>query len=356
MNVGKTELLGLNSDELEQFARSMGEKKFHGRQIYNWIYQKRIDDFTGMTNISKKLREMLINNAEISLPVIDAEYRSKNDSSLKFRLRLKDGNHIESVLMYEPGRTTLCVSTQIGCQLGCVFCATGYLRFKRNLTTGEIVGQVIVSSRHGGNRITNIVFMGMGEPLLNYDNVKKAMMLLSDGDGLAISSRKITLSTAGVIPGIVRMSEDKLPCKLAVSLNAPDDELRSRLMPVNRKYPLKELLPALHRYEKTTRHRVTFEYVLLGGINDSIGHARKLKKLMGGFTAKLNLIAFNSIEFPGNVGKKKLFSEFESPDKETIDKFMAEVERPGLTVMLRKSQGGDIAAACGQLCLHDSRE
>lgn len=347
--------MGLNSPELEQFTQSLGEKKFHGRQIYNWIYQKRAHDFNDMTNISKKLREMLINSAEINLPVIDAEYRSANDSSVKFRLRLKDDNHIESVLMHEPGRTTFCVSTQIGCQLGCVFCATGYLRYKRNLTAGEIVGQVIVSSGFKDSRISNIVFMGMGEPLMNYENVKKAILLLSDGDGLAISSRKITLSTAGVVPGIDRLSGDRLPCKLAVSLNAPDDALRSRLMPINRKYPLKELLPALHRYEKTTRHRVTFEYVLLGGINDSIEHAVKLKKLLGGFTAKLNLIAYNTIDFPGNSGHKKPLGEFKTPDKVTIEAFMAEVERPGLTVMLRKSQGGDIAAACGQLCLHDAQ-
>lgn len=350
-------ILGLNQVELEKFFRSMGEKPFRGRQVYTWLYRKRVFDWEGMTDLSKAMRDHLRERAAIILPCIDKVEHSADGFTRKFRLALEDGSAIESVLMKEGDRITLCVSTQVGCALGCNFCATARMGFKRSLTSGEIIGQYLTAANLSEERITNIVLMGMGEPLLNYENTAKALALFTDGDGIALSSRRITLSTVGIIPGLERMTRDRLPCKLAVSLNAPDDELRGELMPIARKYPLKELLPALHRYEKSTRHRVTFEYVLLGGVNDSLEQARKLKKLLGGFTAKLNLIGYNPSESCSLVSdgiESRTVRVFHSPSADVIRRFAELVARPGLTVMVRKSRGGDISAACGQLCVERS--
>lgn len=353
MKKKKAELLGLTRTELEEFIESVGEKRFHGRQIYRWIYNKRVADFDAMTDLSKGLRSILLEKARVSLPREEDVRYSADGFTRKFRFSLHDGCRVESVLMKEKNRITLCVSTQVGCALGCVFCATGSMGFKRNLSSGEIAGQCLSAQDASDKRITNVVLMGMGEPLLNYDNTAGALELFADGDGIAVSSRRITLSTVGIIPGLEKMRRDKLPCKLAVSLNAPDDELRSLLMPINRKYPLKELLPALHRYEKSTRHRITFEYVLLRGINDSPLQAKKLKRLLGGFTAKLNLIVYNPIDLSGleSPAGGERFHHFEPILKDAVEIFAGEASRPSLTVRVRKSQGGDISAACGQLCI-----
>ena len=350
-------ILGLSKVELEDFFRSIGEKPFRGRQVYTWLYRKRMFDFERMTDLSQAMRDRLREKAAIILPRIDKVEQSADGFTRKFRLVLEDGSAIESVLMKEGDRITLCVSTQVGCALGCRFCATARMGFRRNLTAGEIIGQYLTAANRSEERITNIVLMGMGEPLLNYENTAKALALFTDGDGIALSSRRITLSTVGIIPGLERMTVDRLPCKLAVSLNAPDDELRSELMPIARKYPLKELLPALHRYEKSTRHRVTFEYVLLGGVNDSPEQAKLLKRLLGGFTAKLNLIGYNPFEFDRkgmSGGKFEPKFVFRAPAESAVRAFADSIARPGLTVMVRKSKGGDISAACGQLCVERS--
>lgn len=338
----------MSKDSLCEFLTSIGEKPFRGKQLYTWIYRRMETDFEAMTDLGKDLRAKLQQTAIVELPQIGAVQSTRDDSTRKYRLSLNDGYMIESVLMKEISRTTICVSTQVGCPLACRFCATGTMGFKRNLTSAEITGQYIAVSKHSGEDISNIVFMGMGEPLLNFDNCAQAILLLTDSDGLAVSTRKITVSTAGIIPGIAQMSARRLPCKLAISLNAPDDELRTKLMPINKKYPLEDLLFAAHQFEKTTRHRVTFEYILINGVNDTPEHARRLKKTLGGFTAKLNLIEYNPIatSSPGIIP-----ANFKAPSPGTAEKFAAVMERPGLTVIIRKSLGGEISAACGQLCV-----
>ncbi len=353
--------MGMTRGELEDFFIRLGEKSFRGRQLYSWIYRRRQTDFHRMTDIAQNLRQRLKSIAKVEPPRIVEIRQSQAGFTRKFRLTLADGAVIEAVLMKEAGRVTLCASTQVGCPLGCRFCATGAMGFRRNLTPGEIAGQYLTAAGQTEERITNVVLMGMGEPLLNYDNTAKALSLLTDGDGIAVSSRRITLSTAGIVPAIERMAKDRLPVKLAVSLNAPDDLLREKLMPIAEKYPLDELLPALRRYEKTTRHRVTFEYVLIGGVNDSKVHAKRLRALLSGFTAKLNLIEYNPVESGGGelFGGVNGDISFSRPSKEAVDLFIDLSVRPGLTVKLRKSQGVDIVAACGQLCLekqaHKSR-
>ncbi len=344
-------LLGFDEGELTRFALGLDEKPFRGKQLYQWIYGKLVTDFGRMTNLGIKFRTQLFSIADIRLPEITSIKKTADGSAAKYRLKLEDGLLIESVLLRESKRTTLCVSTQVGCALKCRFCATGYMGFKRNLTAGEIVGQYMAIVRESGAVITNIVYMGMGEPLLNYDNVKKSIRLFTDGDGLARSSRKITISTAGIIPGLNKMTEDRLPCKLAISLNAPTDSLRRYLMPIAKKYPLKDLLSAAHDYEQSTRHRVTFEYVLIKGINDTDHHAQKLKRTLGGFTAKLNLIVYNPTDYVMSGSGRS----YEKPDVSRAEKFMSIVERPGLTVMIRKSLGEGIDAACGQLCLRNNK-
>jgi len=348
MTTDKVNLLGLNREEIADFCKSIGEKPFRGKQLYVWLYKKLQPDFAQMTDLAKDFREMLTQKAVVELPVVEKAETASDGSARKYRLKLADEARIEMALLKESERVTLCVSSQVGCALSCRFCATGTMGFKRNLTAGEIVGQYFAAARDNADEITNIVFMGMGEPFLNYDHTAKAVRLFTDPDGLAVSTRRITVSTAGIIPGVERLIVDRLPCKLAVSLNAPDDELRVQLMPIAKKYPLSQLFPALHRYEQTTRHRVTFEYVLIRGLNDNETAARKLKRTLSGFTAKLNLIEYNPIA--AAVGT--LFAkDFHKPFPGTAEKFAAFMERPGLTVIIRKSLGGEISAACGQLCV-----
>ncbi|MBC8276690.1 MAG: 23S rRNA (adenine(2503)-C(2))-methyltransferase RlmN [FCB group bacterium] len=354
MDAPRQNISGFDRKQLSDFLESIGEKPFRGKQIYTWMYRKLENDFDRMTDLGKSLRAKLLQTAVISLPEIETVETTRNGSSSKYRFRLEDGLAIESVLMKESARVTLCVSTQVGCALGCKFCATGSMGFQRNLTVAEIIGQFISASRHSGENITNVVFMGMGEPLLNYDNVAKSVGLLTDSDGLAVSSRRITLSTVGIVPGIDRMAADRLPVKLAISLNAPDDKLRSELMPITKKYPLSELFAVAHRYEKTTRHRVTYEYVLIKGVNDTKKHADALKKTLSGFTAKLNLIEYNPVQFTGSANNT--LAPLFPPDPGTSQKFQTALERPGLAVMIRKSLGGEISAACGQLCIDEHRQ
>ena len=345
----KTNLLDLDREGLQAFFTERGEKSFRAAQVMKWIYGQCVSDFEVMTNLGKGLRADLRQCAEVRLPEIVTD-RLSADGSRKWLLRFEDGNCIETVYIPEAERGTLCVSSQVGCMLNCSFCSTAQQGFNRNLTTGEIMAQVWLAAEALGNRpdttrrISNVVMMGMGEPLLNYDNVVRAMRLMLDDFGYGLSKRRITLSTAGIIPAIKRLRED-CDVSLAVSLHAPDDLLRNELVPLNRKYPVRELLAACHDYVGSSRRRVTFEYVLLSGINDSDAHARQLVHCLEGIPAKVNLIPFNP--FPN--------TRYRRSPQGRIDRFFEILNRAGVVTITRKTRGDDIDAACGQLAgrFHD---
>jgi 23S rRNA (adenine2503-C2)-methyltransferase len=340
----KINLLDLNRQELEAFFLAGEEKSFRAGQVMKWIHGRCVADFESMTDLGKGLRAGLRDYAEIRLPEVVADQYS-HDGSRKWLLRLADGNCIETVFIPEDGRGTLCVSSQVGCMLNCSFCSTAQQGFNRNLSTGEIIAQVWQAANALGNRpdgtrrISNVVMMGMGEPLLNYDNVIRAMQVMLDDYGYGLSKRRVTLSTAGIVPAIRRLRQD-CDVSLAVSLHAPDDLLRNQLVPLNRKFPIAELLAACRDYVgDDSRRRVTFEYVLLAGINDSDAHARRLVRLLEGVPAKINLIPFNP--FPG--------TRYRCSPPATMERFFTMLNRAGIVTITRKTRGGDIDAACGQL-------
>jgi 23S rRNA (adenine2503-C2)-methyltransferase len=334
------QLIGMLPEELEAFVVSLGEKPFRARQILSWICRRGAADIDGMTDLSRSFRERLAEAARIGLPEVLKVSRAA-DGTTKLLLSLEDGRTVESVIIPDEGRTTLCVSSQVGCGLACAFCLTGRLGFLRNLSAAEIVGQVIVANnylRERGGGLTNIVFMGMGEPLLNFDEVRRALVLILSGRALSFSWRHVTVSTAGIPEGIRRLG-DEILVNLAVSLNAPDDETRTAIMPINRKYPLGALTAALFAYPLKRGRRITLEYVLLSGVNDTVGHARALARLVGGLRVKINLIPFNP--FDG--------APFARPDDEAVLRFQEVLLGAHLFAVVRKSKGADIGAACGQL-------
>ena len=335
-----TNLLGLDADGLERFFAAQGEKPFRARQVLRWVHQRRESDFAQMSDLAKDLRAKLAAGASVEAPQIVGDTAAA-DGTRKWLLKVDGANAVEAVFIPEANRGTLCVSSQAGCVLDCAFCSTGKQGFNRNLSTAEIVGQLWLANRLlGGERpVTNVVMMGMGEPLLNLDNVIPALRLMLDDNAYGLSRRRVTVSTAGVVPGIDRL-RDECPVALAVSLHAPNDELRDRLVPVNRKYPLSELAKACNRYlDKAPRDFITFEYVMLDGVNDRDEHARELVALAGKVKSKFNLIPFNP--FPR--------SEFKRSPPERIRRFADILARAGLTATTRKTRGDDIAAACGQL-------
>lgn len=340
----RVNLLDLDRSGLQAFFAGLGEKPFRASQVLKWIYQCGVDDFDAMTNLSKSLRQTLRERAEIRLPEIVSEQRS-DDGTIKWLLRIDSGNSIETVFIPEAERGTLCVSSQVGCALECSFCATARQGFNRNLSCGEIIGQLWIANRalqcepRAGRVISNVVLMGMGEPLLNFDNVVSAMNLMMDDHAYGLSKRRVTLSTSGVIPALDRLREVS-DVSLAVSLHAPDDALRNELVPLNRKYPIRDLLAACRRYVAgEARRKVTFEYVMLDGINDSPAQARQLVKLLRDLPAKVNLIPFNP--FPD--------TEYRTSSRDRIDAFRDILMRAGLITVTRKTRGEDIDAACGQL-------
>ncbi len=340
-----TNLLDLGPDGLKAFFTELGEAAFRGTQVMKWVYQQGVTDFAAMSNLGKALRQRLGEVATIRLPEVVFD-QSASDGTRKWLLRLADGNCIETVYIPEDNRATLCVSSQVGCILNCAFCSTARQGFNRNLSCGEIIGQVWLAARLLGQfepqaprRISNIVLMGMGEPLLNLDNVLPALELMMDDNAFGLSKRRVTLSTAGVVPALDQLRQ-RSPVSLAVSLHATDDALRDRLVPLNRKYPLRELLAACRRYtDDKPRARITFEYVMLDGVNDSPAHARQLIRLLQGIPSKINLIPFNP--FPG--------SEFRSSPAERVLAFQNLLIKAGFTTLTRKTRGDDIDAACGQL-------
>jgi 23S rRNA (adenine2503-C2)-methyltransferase len=343
-------LIGLDSSALTEALLAAGVElkavPMRARQLWNWIYVHGARDFDAMTNLAKDFRGNMAGQFTLERPEIVTEQIS-SDGTRKWLLRTGPGIEFETVFIPEPGRGTLCVSSQVGCTLNCRFCHTGTQKLVRNLTPAEIVGQVMVArdslgdwpSTAPGRRLTNVVMMGMGEPLYNFDNVKTAMLIVADGDGLALSKRRITLSTAGVVPMIPRAGEE-IGSALAISLHAVRDDIRDVLVPLNKKYPLAELLPAVRAYPGLSNaRRVTFEYVMLKGVNDSLAEARELVRLLKGIPAKINLIPFNP--WPG--------APYECSEWEQIEKFAEIVNRAGYASPVRTPRGRDIMAACGQL-------
>jgi 23S rRNA (adenine2503-C2)-methyltransferase len=340
----KVNLLDLNRADMEAFFAQLGEKPFRATQVLQWLHQYGVADLEAMTNLSKSLRAKLFDVAEIRTPEIVIDQAS-NDGTHKWLLRLDNGNSVETVFIPEDGRGTLCVSTQVGCALECSFCSTGQQGFNRNLSVAEIIGQVWVANKalgrdpKGDRIITNVVFMGMGEPLLNFDNLVKAIDLLLDDYAYGLSKRRVTVSTSGVVPALDRLKEVS-DVALALSLHAPTDALRDQLVPLNKKYPIREVLDACKRYlSGDTRRRVTIEYVMLDGVNDSAEHAKALVKVLRGVPAKVNLIPFNP--FPN--------TQYRRSSDAAINRFRDILIKADLITTTRKTRGDDIDAACGQL-------
>ncbi|HVE05204.1 MAG TPA: 23S rRNA (adenine(2503)-C(2))-methyltransferase RlmN [Rhizomicrobium sp.] len=346
----RTNLIGLSPAEMHAalIAGGVPEKaaQMRTRQLWNWIYVHGAREFGAMTNLAKDFRAEMAARFVLERPQVMTEQIS-NDGTRKWLLRTDPGIEFETVFIPEPGRGTLCISSQVGCTLNCRFCHTGTQKLVRNLTPEEIIGQVMIAREALGDwpstkenrRVTNVVLMGMGEPLYNFDNVKQAMALVSDGDGLAFSKRRVTLSTAGVVPMIARAGHE-IGCSLAISLHSARDEIRDVIVPINKKYPLKELLEACRSYPGVSNaRRITFEYVMLKGVNDSLADARELVRAIRGIPAKINLIPFNP--WPG--------APYECSDWEQIEKFAEIVNRAGYASPVRTPRGRDIMAACGQL-------
>jgi 23S rRNA (adenine2503-C2)-methyltransferase len=338
-------LLDLDRQGLEDYFSELGEKSFRASQVIQWIHQKGETDFQQMSNLSQALRDQLQKNTVIQPPEVVYDATSA-DGTRKWLLQLDDGNRIETVYIPEDDRGTLCVSSQAGCALDCSFCSTGRRGFNRNLSTAEIISQVwlatqlIDEEKKPGRKVTNVVLMGMGEPLLNFDNVVRAVRIMMDDFAYGLSKRRVTVSTAGVVPAIDRLG-DILDMRLAVSLHAADDELRNSLVPLNRKYPLQQLMAACRRFidKQNTRSRITFEYVLLDGVNDSDQHAQELIKLVKGIPTLMNLIPFNPFESSG----------YKTSPWKRVERFNKILADAGITTVVRRTRGSDIDAACGQL-------
>ncbi|MBC3766236.1 bifunctional tRNA (adenosine(37)-C2)-methyltransferase TrmG/ribosomal RNA large subunit methyltransferase RlmN [Neptunicella marina] len=347
MSESKVNLLNFNRQGLRDYFASIGEKPFRADQLMKWIYQHGCDDFEQMSNINKALRAKLMANCEIRAPEI-AVQQNASDGTIKFALRLDGGQEVETVWIPESDRATLCVSSQVGCALECTFCSTAQQGFNRNLSVAEIIGQVwrvakaIGLSKDTSKRpITNVVMMGMGEPLLNMKNVVPAMDIMLDDFGFGLSKRRVTLSTSGVVPAL-DMLGDQIDVALAISLHAPTNELRDEIVPINKKYPIEEFLAGVRRYlakSNANQGKVTVEYVMLNGINDSMDQAHQLAKVLKETPCKINLIPFNP--YPG--------SPYTCSSNSRIDRFSKVLMEYGLTVVVRKTRGDDIDAACGQL-------
>ena len=336
----RTDLAELERPALEAWLEARGVESFRARQIFRWIYRHGVSDIDAMTDLSRGLRVALSAELTLSTPALVRRERS-SDGTEKLLLRLSDGREIESVFIPDTPAMTFCVSTQVGCAMACAFCLTGKMGLARNLTAGEIVGQVrVLADAQGlrGKRF-NIVLMGMGEPLHNYDDTMKALRILADEQGLQVSPRRVTLSTVGLLPALDRLAKEPLMPNLAISLHAPTDRTRGELVPINKKYGVADIVAACRRFPVKKRSRITFEYVLLAGVNDSPDDARTLARLMSGLKAKVNVIPLNAA--PG--------IPFERPSEETIDRFARILADHQILVSVRKSRGRDIRAACGQL-------
>ncbi len=340
--MGKTDIRTLSISDLKLWLENHNEKSFRAKQIHHWLWKQPVNDFDEMNNLSKALREKL--NADFILPRLEKTTEQKSiDGTVKVGFSLSDNTLIEGVLIPSGKRVTACISTQGGCRMGCKFCATARLGFSRNLSAGEIYLQAYclneLSEQHFNTKLSNIVVMGMGEPLDNYESVKQALSYIISEDGMGMSYRRITISTVGVAPKIKQMADDGLKIHLSVSLHAPNDSLRNSIMPANRKYPLQELAESLQYYYDKTKSRISYEYLLLKDINDSETHARELAEFAKITPCKINLIEYNPVEGIA----------FNRSEKERTEKFIQWLEKRNLVVNLRRSRGADVDGACGQL-------
>lgn len=336
--MNKKDIKNLTFEELEKAVLELGYPGFRTRQIFRWLYQRGASGFNKMNNLPKSLRDNLEKNYSIGALCLCRRFKSA-DKTEKFLFKLHEGSFIESVLIPAGKRKTICLSTQVGCKFACSFCASGAGGFKRNLTPSEITAQILFSQHELKHKLTNYVFMGMGEPLDNFENLKKALMIMTDSKALNIGARRITISTCGIIEGIEQLAKMGLQVNLSVSLHAANDKLRNRLLPISRRYPLAKLIKACERFRDKTGRMLTLEYVLIKGKNDSPKDADELSEIAKLLRAKVNLIAYSEIPR----------QKFQSPKKEDIDIFMKRVKRKGVKIILRQSKGKDIQAACGQL-------
>lgn len=334
----KIDLLNLTIEELEDFFIKTGQQKFRAKQVFQWVH-KGIKDIDEMTNLSKEFREKLKSEAYINKLEVVGKLVSKIDGTTKYLFKLMDGNIVESVLMkYEHG-LSVCISSQVGCKMGCKFCASTGVGFMRDLTAAEMLDQVLTIQNDSGNRVRNVVVMGIGEPFDNYDNLVKFIRLINNKDGMNLGARHIAVSTCGLVPEIIKLSKENLPVTLSISLHAPNDEAREKIMPVNKRYSIDKLIEACKIYTETTNRRITFEYALIDGVNDLIECAQELAALLKGMLCHVNLIPVNSVT---NTGFKK-------SNKERIYKFKEILEKRGIETTVRRELGADINAACGQL-------
>ena len=333
------DIKSLTLSELKEDMLTLGEKSFKATQIYSWLHKHSAEDFDEMTNISKQLRDTLKKNYDIYNCSIEKKLVSVYDDTVKYLFRLNDGELIESVVMKYKYGYTICVSSQVGCKMGCKFCASGIAGFVRNLTTGEILSQVYKAQKDLGIRISHIVMMGVGEPLDNYDNVIRFLSMISDENGLNIGMRNISLSTCGVVSGIYKLMEEKLQLTLSISLHAPNDGIRSNTMPVNDRWNIDELLAACKDYIKATNRRISFEYAMISGVNDSDECAKELGSRLKGMLCHVNLIPVNSV-------KER---SYRKSSKERMESFIKILEKYGINATVRRTLGSDINASCGQL-------
>jgi 23S rRNA (adenine2503-C2)-methyltransferase len=343
----RPDLANLERAALESALDARGHQRFHARQIFRWIYQRGVTDIDAMTDLSRDLRTTLANEFALGTPTL-AQREISVDGTEKFLLRLDDGAHIESVFIPDTPAMTFCVSTQVGCAMACAFCLTGKMGLVRNLTAGEIAGQVrvLASALNLRDKKFNIVLMGMGEPLHNYDETMRALRILADEHGFDMSARRITLSSVGLLPALERLAKEEVMPNLAISLHAPTDLQRGELVPINKKYGVADIIAACKRFPLNRRSRITFEYVLLAGVNDSPQDARKLARLVAGVKSKVNLIPLNAAAgIP-----------FERPSDAVVDRFAKIVADHGVRVSVRKSRGRDIRAACGQLIVEGPKK
>lgn len=343
----KINLYGLEMSKLEQLMVERGQKKFRAVQLYTWMYEKEAQSFDEMTDISLSFREVLKSDFSLELPKIFTKQESK-DGTIKLLLELGDGSKVETALMPYRYGNAICVTSQVGCNMSCAFCASGLLKKKRNLEAHEIVGQILVMNqllKDKGERVSHVVVMGTGEPFDNYDNVMDFIRIINHPKALAIGARHITVSTCGLVPGIMRYAKEGLQTNLAISLHAPNDVIRNQLMPISKAYPMDQLMEAVHYYEKESGRRVTFEYIMLKDINDSIECAEQLVKLIRGTLAYVNLIPYNPVDE----------KDFRRSDEKQVHRFFSYLMQHGITTTVRKEFGNDIDAACGQLRAKEQR-
>ena len=332
-------IIDMTLPELAALMEGIGQKKFRAGQIYEWIHVKNAASYDEMTNLSKDLRARLENEYPLRLPVRETVQISKADGTRKYLFRMSDGNYVESVLMMYHHGNSVCISSQVGCRMGCSFCASTIGGLTRNLTAGEMLGQIYAIERDFGQRISNVVVMGTGEPLDNYENVVRFIHMLTDTDGHNISERNVTVSTCGIVPGILRLAEEKLSINLALSLHAPNDEMRRKIMPVAKSFSLREIMNALKIYYEATHRRLTFEYSLIAGVNDSDICVRELAQLLSGVNCLVNLIPVNPVRETG----------LKAPDRRAVTAFQKKLEKYAINVTIRREMGRDIDGACGQL-------